>query len=119
MLGHSVYVHSLEWRQEKFKIHGQYVQSHRRTTVLRFFFTVYFRLVVRKRNIEFQIDESHSAKLSSWLNAIGQIIFQYCVMWTTNLNIPKRKYVSNLDLDGTGVTRSFAASPLISSLYRP
>ena len=28
---------------------------------------------------------------------------------------PKRKYVSNQDLDGTGVTRSFAASPLISS----
>ena len=47
--------------------------------------TVYFRLVVRKRNIEFQIDESHSSKLSSWLNAIGQFIFQYCVMWTTNL----------------------------------
>ena len=47
--------------------------------------TIYFRLVVRKRNIEFQIDESHSAKLSSWLNAIGQFIFQYCVMWTTNL----------------------------------
>jgi len=46
---------------------------------------VYFRLVVRKRNIEFQIDESHSAKLSSWLNAIGQFIFQYCVTWTTNL----------------------------------
>jgi len=42
-------------------------------------------LVVRKRNIEFQIDESHSVKLSSWLNVIGQFIFQYCVLWTTNL----------------------------------
>ena len=29
--------------------------------------------------------------------------------------LPKRKYISNLDLDGAGVTRSSAASPLISS----
>ena len=31
--------------------------------------------------------------------------------------LPKQKYVSNLDLNGTGVTHSFAASPLISSWY--
>jgi len=35
--------------------------------------------------IEFQIDQSHLAKLSSLLNAIDQSIFQYCIMWTTNL----------------------------------
>jgi len=55
------------------------------TCYQKYVITVYFRLIVRKRNIEFQIDKSYSAKLSSWLNAIGQFIFQYCVMWTTNL----------------------------------
>ena len=39
-----------------------------------------------------QIDESHSAKQSSWLKAIGQFIFQYCVMWTTNLKFTVCKY---------------------------
>jgi len=41
--------------------------------------TVNFRLVVQKHNIEFQIDQSHSAKLSSLPNVIGQFTFQYCV----------------------------------------
>jgi len=41
--------------------------------------TVNFRLVVQKCNIEFQIDQSHSAKLSGLPNAIGQFTFQYCV----------------------------------------
>ena len=31
----------------------------------------------------------------------------------------KRKYVSNPDLDGTGVTHSFAALPLIRSWFYP
>ena len=35
--------------------------------------------------IEFQIDQSHLAKLSSLLNAIGQSIVQYCIMWTTKM----------------------------------
>jgi len=47
--------------------------------------TVNFRLVVQKCNIEFQIDQSHSAKMSGLPNAIGQFTFQYCVLWTTNL----------------------------------
>ena len=41
--------------------------------------TINFRLFVQKRNIEFQIDQSHSAKLSGLPNAIGQFTFQYCV----------------------------------------
>ena len=40
-----------------------------------------------------------------------------CRQHDTHCALPKRKYVSNLDLDGTGVTRSFAASPLISSWF--
>ena len=47
--------------------------------------TVNFRLLVQKRNIEFQIDQSRSARLPNSQNVIGQFIFQYCVMWTTNL----------------------------------
>ena len=47
--------------------------------------TVYFRLVVQKTQYWISNWRSHSAKLSSWLNAIGQFIFQYCVMWTTDL----------------------------------
>ena len=47
--------------------------------------TVNFRLVIQNCNIEFQIDQSHLAKLSGLLNAIGQFIFQCCIFWTTNL----------------------------------
>ena len=43
------------------------------------FSTMNFRLVVQKCNIEFQIDQSDSAKLSGLLNVIGQFTFQYCV----------------------------------------
>ena len=35
---------------------------------------------------------------------------------TPSSSFPKWRYVGNYDLDGTGVTRSFAAPPLISSL---
>ena len=49
--------------------------------------TVNFRLVVQKHNIEFQIDQSHSAKLSGLPNAIGQFTFQYCVFVDNQLEI--------------------------------
>ena len=44
-----------------------------------------FQVGCPKKNamIEFQIDPSHLAQLSSLLNAISQFIFQYCIMWTT------------------------------------
>ena len=66
-------------------------------------YTVNFRLLVQKRNIEFQFDQSRSARLPNSLNAIGQFKFQYCVMWTTNLKFtvlqvgcPKTQYwISN------------------------
>jgi len=51
------------------------------------FYTVNFRLVVQKRNIEFQIDQSHSAKLSGLPNAIGQFTFQYSVIVDSQLEI--------------------------------
>ena len=44
-------------------------------------------LVVQKHNIEFQIDQSHSAKLSGLPNAIGQFTFQYCVFVDNQLEI--------------------------------
>ena len=50
-------------------------------------YTVNSRLVVQKRNIEFQIDQSHSAKLSGLPNAIGQFTFQYCVFVDNQLKI--------------------------------
>ena len=49
--------------------------------------TVNFRLVVQKRDSEFQIDQSHSAKLSGLPNAIGQFTFQYCVLVDNQLEI--------------------------------
>ena len=49
--------------------------------------TVNFRLVVQKRDIEFQIDQSHSAKLFDLPNTIGQFTFQYCVLVDNRLEI--------------------------------
>jgi len=45
-------------------------------------YTINLRLGVQKHNIEFQIDQSHSANLSSLPNVIGHFIFRYCVLWT-------------------------------------
>ena len=50
-------------------------------------YTVNFRLVVQKHNIEFQIDQSHSAKLSGLPNMIGQFTFQHCVLVDNQLEI--------------------------------
>ena len=49
--------------------------------------SVNFRLVVQKRNFEFQIDQSHSAKMSGLPNVIGQFTFQYCVFVDNQLEI--------------------------------
>jgi len=38
-------------------------------------------LVVQKRSIKFQTDQSHSAKESGLPNAIGRFIFRYCILW--------------------------------------
>ena len=46
-----------------------------------------FQVGCPKRNIEFQIDQSHSAKLSGLPNAIGQFTFQYCVFVDNQLEI--------------------------------
>jgi len=55
--------------------------------------TVNFRLVVQKRNIEFQIGQSHSAKLSGLPNAIGQFTLQYCVFVDNQLEIYGTEYM--------------------------
>ena len=53
------------------ELENKVIQAHRK-----------FQVACPKRNIEFQIDQSRSEKLPNLLNAIGQFIFQYCIMLT-------------------------------------
>ena len=71
-------------------------------------YTVNFRLVVQKRKIEFQIDQSHSAKLSGLPNAIGQFTFQYCVLVDNQLEI----YGNRKERPTTGIALVFKSTVL-------
>ena len=67
-------------------------------------YTVNFRLVVQKRNIEFQTDQSRSAKLPNLLNAIGQFMFQYCVTCSGNFRFVVRSIFAHAQISITTET---------------